>query len=417
MSKRTPDDLDLMWSRHHAEWRDPSQIASQWREATEVDPELLRCHARGRWWETLFECGITLLVTREYEHLVMALRSTEKGPVITYLPLPHPSGLVVNRGQGVVHIASTRNPNQVYTLAPATGLLRRHDVEAGELRERPLVPVHSRFFPGSLYLHDLAVIGGRLYANAVGQNAVVRLEDGGRVERVWWPRCVETDQEPAFDRNHLQLNSIAAGATLKTSFFSASTDVISARRPGHQNFPVDRRGVIFSGATREVMATGLTRPHSARLHSDRLWVDNSGYGEFGFIEDGSLIPVTKLPGWTRGLCFKGGIAFVGTSRVIPRFRQYAPGLNIDESVCGIHAVEFETGRVLGSLVWRYGNQIFALDWLPAEVTSGFPFAARRRAAQREKVLFYSFITNQSETSVKSRTKKEPARRRKGAKRA
>ncbi len=39
----------------------------------------------------------------------------------------------------------------------------------------------------------------------------------------------------------------------------------------------------------------------------------------------------------------------------------------------------------------YGNQIFAIDTLPAESTSGFPFrAGAKRATDREKKLFYAF---------------------------
>src|SRR5439155_13328738 len=179
-----------------------------------------------------------------------------------------------------VFVASTRNPNIVFDLqpvAPATDRTARRRSAA----DHPLVPIASRYFPGSLYLHDRAVIGGALYANAVGQNAIVRLHADGRYERVWWPRCVESPAGRRHDRNYLQLNSIAAGPRLASSFFSASTDTPSARRPGHRNFAVDGRGVIFSGATREPIARGLTRPHSARLHRGRLWVCNSGYGEVG----------------------------------------------------------------------------------------------------------------------------------------
>jgi hypothetical protein len=70
---------------------------------------------------------------------------------------------------------------------------------------------------------------------------------------------------------------------------------------------------------------------------------------------------------------------------------------VDASVSGIHAVEVATGRVLGSLIWPYGNQIFALDWAPDTLTTGFPFAAgsRRRATGREKRLFYAFSTRVS----------------------
>ena len=398
------EDLDLLWSRHSAEWRDQAQVASQWQEANETDPQLLTYKVRGQWWSTLAALDITLLVTREYEHLLLALSVTNAKPAVSYMRLPHPSGLAVDRARGVVYIASTRNPNQVYDFKPVTGLMPRqdtgaqtgllHDNELGGagVKGGPLVPVRSRFYPGSMYMHDLAVIGGDLYANSVGQNAVVRLPDEGNFEYAWWPKSIETSEGPAFGQNYIQLNSIAAGPDLASSFFSASAAKLSRRRPGHKNFPVDRRGVIFSGATREPFASGLTRPHSARLWNKQIWVDNSGYGELGIAEDGKFKPVLKLPGWTRGLAFKENIAFVGTSQVIPRFQQYAPGLEVATSQCGLHAVDLNTGKVVGSLIWPSGNQIFAIDWLPAGFTSGFPFKAKPDR-ERQKILFYTFSTD------------------------
>jgi uncharacterized protein (TIGR03032 family) len=388
--RRAPEDR---WEGHDAAWRDPAQVISQWAGADATDARLLHATASGRWWETLAATGLTLLVTREYEHLVVALRVSEQGPAVSHLPLPHPSGLAVDAARGLVHVASTRNPNQVYDLAPVTHLLRRTDVRGEPVVDRPLVPIRSRFYPGCLYLHDLALVDGALHAAAAGQNCVVRLDDDGRYEPVWWPRCIEADTGPVFDRNHLQLNSIAAGAALASSYFTASTDRLGRRRPGHENFAVDRRGVIFSGQTREVLARGLTRPHSARLHADRLWVDNSGYGEVGIVDGQRFEPQARLPGWTRGLFFHGSIAFVGTSRVIPRFRQYAPGLAVSESVCGIHALDTRSGQVVGSLVWPDGNQVFAVEGLPSALALGFPFrAGARRATQRGKTLFYAFAT-------------------------
>jgi len=393
---RRPGDrtLGTLRARHDADWRDPAAIASQWREAGDTDPRLLRAVVRGAWWETLAALDVTLLVTREYEHLLLALRAGRRGPAVTYMRLPHPSGLVVDPARGVVHVASTRNPNQLYDFQPATALAGAVNGRPRALADRPLVPVRARFLPGGLYLHDLALIGGVLHGNAVGQNAVVRLEETGGYRRVWWPRCIETPKGPVFARNHLQLNSIAAGRNLATSYFSASTDALSARRPGHRNFPVDGRGVIFSGRTRAPVVRGLTRPHSARLRRGRLWVDNSGYGEVGLVDGEHFVPVARLPGWTRGLAFRDGVAFVGTSRVLPRFSQYAPGLDRKRSVCGVHALDAATGRTLGSIVWPYGNQIFALEGLPTSVTTGFPFhAGMRGATARARALFYGFLTN------------------------
>lgn len=383
------EELDTLWSDHTAKWRSAAQVISFWEQAASVDPRLLRYKVYGRWWESLAEQGITLLVTREYEHLVMGVALHEKAPHLTYMSLPHPSGLAVNRASQTVYVASTRNPNQIYDLTPAAGIMPRLDVKRANGTERPLIPVRSRFFPGCFYLHDLALINGDLYANSVGQNAVVRLKDDGSCERIWWPLCIEQGGAPVFGQNYIQLNSIAAGPDLDNSYFTASTDKLSARRPGHKNFPVDKRGVVFSGATREAIARGLTRPHSARLHNQRIWVDNSGYGEFGVVEDGKFSAVARLPGWTRGLGFHANVAFVGTSRVIPRFRQYAPGLDVDRSVCGVHAVDTISGAVLGGLIWPYGNQIFAIE--PVSFSPGLPNTlGGKQLAAREKTLFYAF---------------------------
>jgi uncharacterized protein (TIGR03032 family) len=353
-------------------WRHPGQVAAIWNGADDPDPSRLRFRASGSWWETLEAAGITLLVTREYEHLLLAITVVRGKPLASYLPLPHPSGLAVDRRRNIVHVASTRNPNQIYDLAPVNDRLPRLDVRAAEKTRPTLVPMRVRMLPGSLYTHDLAFVGGRLHANASGHNAVVRIGEQG-FEYAWWPRCAETKSGVLIQQNHLQLNSIAAGASLATSYFSASTDRISRRRPGHANFPVDRRGVVFSGATREPIAFGLTRPHSARLRDGQVWVLNSGYGEYGRIDAGAFHSVTSLPGWTRGLSFHKRVAFVGTSRVLPRFRQYAPGLRLDRAVCGVHAVEADSGRVLGSLTWPGGNQIFAIDWVERRVAEALPF--------------------------------------------
>lgn len=385
--------LTDLWDRHASEWRDPAQISSQWKDASDVDPALLEYSAKGEWWDLLERLGITLFVTREYEHLVLGLTARGGRRKITFLPVPHPSGLVVDRSANRVHLASTRNPNQVYTLQPAGGVLKRTDVRSRVVPGGRLVPVSTAFYPGSLYMHDLALVGGELFGNAVGHNCIVKLEPEGRFCRAWWPKCIEQNGKPVFERNHIQLNSIAAGKTLEDSYYSASSRRIGRLRPGHLNYKVDREGVIFSGRTREPMCSGLTRPHSARLWKGAVWVANSGYGEAGYARDGKFEPVCRLPGWTRGLCITGGIAFVGTSRVIPRFAKYAPGLDHEHSRCGVHAVSLKSGDVIGSIEWPTANQIFAIDWISDAVSPGFLFEAPKRKKKQELAFFYRYLTH------------------------
>jgi uncharacterized protein (TIGR03032 family) len=384
-----------LWERHDRLWRDPADVVG-FVGAAAVEPDLLAWHETGDWWGWLQECAVTLLVSREYEHLLLALAAPDGAPDVTFLPMPHPCGIAVDHTRAVVHVAATRNPNQVLDLQVSGTPMPRSDAVEHDVPETTLVPVRSRYYPGSLYIHDLAMIDGQLHACAVGLNSIVALPDAGGFEPVWWPRSVETDGVPDVTANHLQLNSIAAGSTVNDSWYSASTDRPGALRPGHPEFPVDGRGVIFDGVTREPLHKGLTRPHSARWHDGHLYVDNSGYGQLmRFSQDEALV-IADLPGWTRGLCFVDGYALVGTSRVIPRFRQYAPGLHVASSQCGLHAVDLTSGDIVASLVWPSGNQIFAIEALPSGFTAGLPGRMRdARIDPGASGFYYSFTTKEA----------------------
>ena len=381
--------------KYARQWRDPLEIVSLTQNIADIDPKLLKYKIEGSWWQILEELGITLFVTREYEHLVLAYSVVTGKPRISYFFLPHPSGMVYDLSKKILFIASSRNPNQLFSFQPVNIFSTRLDFDPGMLESfseiKPMLPVSSVFLPGCTYLHDLAIIDSTLHANAVGQNAVIRFDDLGHPKRVWWPECVEVDGMPEFRQNYLQLNSIAAGSNLKSSFFSASTEHLSFRRPGHKNFKVDKQGVIFSGETRRPIVRGLTRPHSARIHQGKVWVDNSGYGEVGWIESEIYHIHARLPGWTRGLKIIGSKIFVGTSRVIPRFRQYAPGLDVDKSVCGVHILDLDTGSVIGKIVFPFGNQIFSFAALPSDFTAGFSSqVGKKRSVSKETYLYYSF---------------------------
>lgn len=394
MDRQKDIDIEELWDRYSCEFRDPNQVIGNWHSSENTSSSLLDYVTDGEFFHILASLGIVLIITREYEHLVIAISTSGGAPLISYLRIPHPSGLAYDKDSNQLSIASTRNPNQLYSYRPVSSLMNRADVDREDFYGvSPLVPFQSRFVPGCYYLHELAYIDGKLYGNSVGQNAVVNFGNSDCTEIGWWPKCVERNGKLDTSINHIQLNSIAAGDSLEESYFTASTDRIEFPRPGNPGFQVDGKGVVFDGKTREKCAGGLTRPHSAIIIKDEVWVDNSGYGELGYCDGGHFRPVVRLPGWTRGLSYQDKYMFVGTSRVIPRFSSYAPGLKIDECKCGIHIIDYMTGEKVGSLVWPNGNQVFSIECIPRSMTTGFPFMYRWPSNFRKvdvSTLFYSY---------------------------
>ncbi len=385
-----------LWEQHSQEMRDPAEALFSIPAYKPEIEKLLSHSVEGNFIRLLGELGVTLILTREYEHILMAVASDGDKLNISYLPMPHPSGIAWSPSTKKMFVASTRNPNQIVEFGCCDDYIDRKDIASKQRHANILSPMRTSILPGSLYIHDLAIIKNKLYANAVGHNAIVELPPGGGFKRIWWPKCIDTPVGPDFALNYLQLNSISGGSSLNSCFFSASAEKIGHRRPGHKNFPVKERGVLFSAKTREPMVGGLTRPHSARMHNKVLYVDNSGMGELCGVSNGKLFTACNLPGWTRGLCFSGNIAIVGTSRVIPRFSQYAPGLEVEKSVCGIHLVNLNNGQIEGALRWPNGNQIFAIEAIPSNLVGGLPYPYNHRLANSRQIkeFFYAFNPNQ-----------------------
>jgi uncharacterized protein (TIGR03032 family) len=128
-------------------------------------------------------------------------------------------------------------------------------------------------------------------------------------------------------------------------------------------------GLLIEVTTDEVIATGLSMPHSPRWHEGKLWVLESGKGEIGVVDlaGGKVEPVASLPGFTRGFDFHGSLAFVGLSQV--RESAVFSGLplteRLQERTCGVWILDLHSGQVLGFLKFEdQVQEIFAVQVLP-----------------------------------------------------
>jgi uncharacterized protein (TIGR03032 family) len=110
-------------------------------------------------------------------------------------------------------------------------------------------------------------------------------------------------------------------------------------------------GVVIDVPSGEIVAEGLSMPHSPRLHRNRLWLLNSGQGEFGFVDaaSGKFEAAAFCPGYARGLAFVGKHAVLGLS--LPRSVGTFSGLPLDgqlqarhtEPRCGLAVIDLDTG--------------------------------------------------------------------------
>ena len=170
----------------------------------------------------------------------------------------------------------------------------------------------------------------------------------------------------------------------------AATDVLDGWR--------DRRrdgGVVVHVPSGEVVATGLSMPHSPRLRDGRLWLLDSGRGELGWIglADGRFTGIAFCPGYARGLALVGGYAVVGLSR--PRGNLTFEGLALDAALrqrdavprCGLVVVELATGQTVHWLRFEHGIEelydVVALPGIRQAEAIGFRSDDLERSAMPE----------------------------------
>ena len=62
-------------------------------------------------------------------------------------------------------------------------------------------------------------------------------------------------------------------------------------------------GILIDMDSDEIVARGLSMPHSPRWHAGRLWLLESGTGSLGYVDlaSGRFNPIVQLEGFTRGL--------------------------------------------------------------------------------------------------------------------
>ena len=168
------------------------------------------------------------------------------------------------------------------------------------------------------------------------------------------------------DRCHLNGLAMVDGEPKYVSAICKSDVVDGWRDRRHES------GIIIDIETDEIVAEGLSMPHSPRVYNDQIWVLNSGSGELGTIDKKTkkFVPYTFLPGFLRGLAFHNGHAFTTLSK--PRHGRFE-GLSLDQKLkdkdadawCGVQIISLTTGDVAQWIRFDGGiTELFDICVLP-----------------------------------------------------
>lgn len=266
--------------------------------------------------------NITVLASMEADHAILMLRPDSSKHTI---PIRKPLGLCVQDDRLFLSSVGIRNRIWEYCFEQNSYLLNR---------------VHV--LEGWHYVHELTFSDNIPVFNSTGTNSI-RMVSSEREHPVIYSHHGLPKEWLWSDERHpevLWMNSLAKiGDNWAYSCFSKTPYC----KWDEQDYPVftcmDKRGAVYVGDN--LVCEGLTVPHSVRYFDDRIWVCNSGYGEFGYIDDDGTFQATiRVPGWTRGCYWWNNLCFVGYSKLYqPRVRQYAPFFEGKESRCGIVVLE------------------------------------------------------------------------------
>ena len=309
----------------------------------------------------LAQLQLSLAVTTYQAGKLMLIRSAG-GKLSTLLrSFEQPMGLAVSAELDRMVVGTRRT---VWTLrsepriAPQLDPPGRHDA--------CLVPRRAHV-TGGIQGHEIALLGGRIWIVNTLLSCLCTIddEDFGFVPQ-WRPPFV--DRLAGEDRCHLTGIAVEDG---KIRYATALGETNTAG--GWREHKVTG-GILLNVESGATLAHGLCMPHSPRIHDGKLYVLDSGRGHLCQVDrqSGELWTVAELPGYARGLAFRGGYAFVGLSKLREKNEQspfgglpIADRYDDTERKCGVCAVELASGQVAGFMYFEAGcTELFDIQVLP-----------------------------------------------------
>ena len=227
-----------------------------------------------------------------------------------------------------------------------------------------LVP-RASYTTGYIDAHDLAIDeAGRPIIVNTGYSCLATLDKRFSFRPVWKPSFITA--LVAEDRCHLNGLAMEDGVPRYVTAVN-TTDVEN----GWRERPRDG-GVVIDVHCDEILAAGLSMPHSPRLHKGALWVQDSGRGYLLRIDrdSGEAERIAFCPGFQRGMAMHGDFAIVALSQARHgKFKDLELQDELErhglEAWCGIVIVDIGKGEIVEYLRIEGGfTELFDVAVLP-----------------------------------------------------
>jgi uncharacterized protein (TIGR03032 family) len=301
----------------------------------------------------LRELRASLLVTTYQANKLMVVRATGNGLSTLVRSFERPMGLAVDARRLTI---GTRN--QIWFLHNAPDIAPR--VEPAGQHDACYLP-RSCHVTGDIGVHELVWVGDELWIVNTRFSCLCTLHPDYSFVPRWRPPFITA--LAAEDRCHLNGLALVEGRPRYVTALGES-DTANGWRVNKPH-----GGCLIDIPSGEMIARGLSMPHSPRWHDGRLWLLESGTGRLVRVEpaSGRVEPVAEMPGFTRGLALCGPYAFVGLSKIRPTSAMDGVPLaeRREHLKCGVAAIDLRSGQVIALLECHSAvEEIFDVQLLP-----------------------------------------------------
>ncbi|MCB0330191.1 MAG: TIGR03032 family protein [Bdellovibrionales bacterium] len=286
--------------------------------------------------------GALFVTTYQANRILLCTASKQEKISILMRTLPKPMGLALRQKRMAICCK-----NQIWFFSPVFGL---GDIEGSGINHEFTFAPRSCHVTGDVAAHQAEFVGDDFYFVNTRFSCVCAVREDASFTPIWKPHFVSGIAPE--DRCHLN------GFCFEDSHLRYATALGESDEPEGWRDQKASGGVLIDVKAREVLARGLSMPHSPKLHNGKLYCLESGRGRLVSIDrvSGEVQEVARFPGFLRGLDFVDRFAFVGLCKL--RGEKMFRGLPIeelhDQLKCAVFVVDLQTGQTVAFMEFTKG---------------------------------------------------------------